>query len=167
DDVTRLMQRAGRGLADFILDEYDDAKAITVVCGPGNNGGDGKVAARLLRRAERSVRIVESKPEGGEKDLGNPDLIVHALFGTGFSGEPRRGAAGLIEQMSRMDVDVVSVDVPSGVDASTGEIAGAVVDAEWTVTFHREKVGLYVAPGALHRGEIEVVDIGLDDHETT
>ena len=166
-DVEQLMQRAGRALGEFILDEYDDRKAITVVCGPGNNGGDGKVAARRLKQAQRDVRLVESKPEHEEKDLGRPDLIVDALFGTGFTGEPRPGAARLIEQINAADVEVVAVDVPSGVDASTGEVAGAVVDADWTVTFHREKVGLYVAPGTLYRGELEVVDIGLHDRETT
>ena len=166
-DVKKLMQRAGRGLAEFILDEYDDRKSITIVCGPGNNGGDGRVAASRLRQAQRDVRLVESKPEDEEKDLGRPDLIVDALFGTGFTGEPRPGAARLIEQINEADVDVIAVDVPSGVDASTGEIAGVVVDAEWTVTFHREKVGLYVAPGTFHRGELEVVDIGLEDRHTT
>jgi len=166
-DVEQLMQRAGRALGEFILDEYDDRKAITVVCGPGNNGGDGKVAARRLKQAQHDVRLVESKPEHEEKDLGRPDLIVDALFGTGFTGEPRPGAARLIEQINAADVEVVAVDVPSGVDASTGEVAGAVVDADWTVTFHREKVGLYVAPGTLYRGELEVVDIGLQDRETT
>ena len=87
-DVEKLMQRAGRGLADFILDEYEDRKAITVVCGPGNNGGDGRVAARRLRQAQRKVRVVESKPEDEEKDLGRTDLLVDALFGTGFTGDP-------------------------------------------------------------------------------
>jgi len=165
-DVKQLMQRAGRALAEFIRDEYDDKRSITVVCGPGNNGGDGQVAARRLRQAQRKVRVVESKPENEEKDLGTPDLIVDALFGTGFMGEPRPGAARLIEQINAAEAEVVAVDVPSGVDASTGEVAGAVVDAAWTVTFHREKVGLYVAPGTLYRGEIEVVDIGLAERET-
>src|SRR5437867_12485199 len=166
-DVEELMRRAGSALAEFILDEYDDKQAITVVCGPGNNGGDGRVAARRLRQAKLDVRIVESKPEDEEKDLGEPDLIVDALFGTGFTGQPRPGAARLIEQINAAEADVVAVDVPSGVDASTGEVAGAVVDADWTVTFHRDKVGLYVAPGTLSRGELDVVDIGLEEQETT
>ncbi|MFY9579450.1 MAG: NAD(P)H-hydrate dehydratase [Gaiellaceae bacterium] len=165
-DGKQLMRRAGGALAEFILEEYDDESSVTVVCGPGNNGGDGQVAARRLRQANWDVRVVESKPEDEEKDLGKPGLIVDALFGTGFTGEPRPGAARLIDEINEAGVDVVAVDVPSGVDASTGEVAGAVVDATWTVTFHREKVGLYVAPGTLHRGELEVVDIGLQDHET-
>src|SRR5712691_8135364 len=165
-DVEELMERAGRAVAEYILDEWGGDESVTVVCGPGNNGGDGRVAARVLREAECDVRIVESKPEDEERDLGAPGLIVDALFGTGFSGEPRPGAARLIEQMNVSGVDIVSVDIPSGVDASTGEVAGAVVDASATVTFHREKVGLYVAPGAFFRGDLEVADIGLEDVET-
>lgn len=166
-DVEKLMGRAGRSVAEFILDEYGDGHSITVVCGPGNNGGDGRVAADVLRAADCDVRVVEARPDGERKDLGSPGIIVDALFGTGFSGEPRPAAARLIEQINDLDVDVVAVDVPSGVDASSGEVAGAAVDAAWTVCFHREKVGLRVAPGSFHAGEIDVVDIGLDDERDT
>jgi ADP-dependent NAD(P)H-hydrate dehydratase / NAD(P)H-hydrate epimerase len=165
-DVDELMEEAGRAVAEFILDEWGNEESITVVCGPGNNGGDGRVAARVLREADCDVRVVESKPEDEPKDLGSPGVIVDALFGTGFTGEPRPAAARLIEQLNGADADVVAVDLPSGVDASTGEVAGAVVDAAATVTFHREKVGHFVAPGAFARGELEVVDIGLEEHET-
>src|SRR5919198_209541 len=165
-DVQELMERAGRGLAEFILGEWGDEDAVTVVCGSGNNGGDGKVAARVLREAGRHVRVVEAKPEDEQKDLGSPGVVVDALFGTGFRGEPRPGAARLIQQMNDAAVDVVAVDIPSGVDASTGEVAGAAVEAVATVTFHREKVGLRVAPGTYHAGDLEVVDIGLEDRQT-
>jgi hydroxyethylthiazole kinase-like uncharacterized protein yjeF len=165
-DVDELMERAGRGLADFILHEWDEDEAITFVCGSGNNGGDGKVAARVLRQAGRDVRVVDAKPEDEAKDLGSPGVVVDALFGTGFRGEPRPSAARLIEQINALGAEVVAVDVPSGVDASTGEIAGAVVDVDATVTFHREKVGLRVAPGVFHVGDLELVDIGLEDRET-
>jgi NAD(P)H-hydrate epimerase len=165
-DVDELMERAGRAVAEFILEELGEEESVTVVCGPGNNGGDGRVAARFLREEDWDVRIVDSKPDDAEKDLGSPGLIVDALFGTGFSGEPRRGSARLIEQMNSTGVDIVAVDIPSGVDASTGEVAGAVVDAVATVTFHHEKVGLRVAPGAFHSGDVEVVDIGLAGGET-
>src|SRR5262249_59669627 len=111
------------------LEGWGAEESATVVCGPGNNGGDGRVTARILREEDCDVRIVESKPDDEEKDLGSPGLIVDALFGTGFSGEPRPGSARLIEQMNSAGVDVVAVDIPSGVDASTGEVAGAVVDA--------------------------------------
>jgi ADP-dependent NAD(P)H-hydrate dehydratase / NAD(P)H-hydrate epimerase len=166
DTVPELMERAGEAVAEVVLEDFPDARRITVVCGPGNNGGDGRVAAGVLEDAGREVRIVESKPEDEEKDIGDPDLIVDALFGTGFEGAPRPGAARLIEQMNAAVVEVVAVDVPSGVDASTGEVAGAVVDAWVTVTFHGEKVGLVVAPGAFGAGEVEVADIGLEPVET-
>jgi ADP-dependent NAD(P)H-hydrate dehydratase / NAD(P)H-hydrate epimerase len=166
DTVPELMERAGRAVSEVILEDFEDARRITVVCGSGNNGGDGRVAARILEEAGRDVRIVDSKPEDEEKDLGKPDLIVDALFGTGFEGAPRPGAARLIEQMNAAGADVVAVDIPSGVDASTGEVSGAVVDAWTTVTFHAEKVGLVVTPGAFHAGEIDVADIGLEPVET-
>jgi ADP-dependent NAD(P)H-hydrate dehydratase / NAD(P)H-hydrate epimerase len=162
DTVPELMERAGEAVAEVVLEDFPDARRITVVCGPGNNGGDGRVAAGVLEGAGREVRIVESKPEDEEKDVGDPDLIVDALFGTGFEGAPRPGAARLIEQMNAADVEIVAVDIPSGIDASTGEIAGAVVDAWVTVTFHGEKVGLVVAPGAFGAGEVAVADIGLE-----
>jgi ADP-dependent NAD(P)H-hydrate dehydratase / NAD(P)H-hydrate epimerase len=166
DTVPELMERAGAAVADVILEDFAEARRVTVVCGSGNNGGDGRVAARVLEKAGREVRIVESKPEDEEKELGDPDLIVDALFGTGFEGAPRPGAARLIEQMNAEDADVVAVDVPSGVDASTGEVSGTVVDAWTTVTFHGEKVALVVTPGAFHAGEVDVADIGLEQIET-
>jgi NAD(P)H-hydrate epimerase len=166
-DTDELMDLAGRAVAEFILDEFEPEDAITVVCGSGNNGGDGRVAAAALREADCDVRIVEVKPEDETKDLGSPGLIVDAIFGTGFSGEPRPGVARLIEQINAAEVDVVAIDIPSGVDASTGEAPGPCVHASWTVTFHREKVGLRVAPGSLYTGEIELVDIGLDDERET
>src|SRR5437879_11809319 len=119
-DVKQLMRRAGGALAEFILEEYDDESSVTVVCGPGNNGGDGQVAARRLRQANWDVRVVESKPEDEEKDLGKPGLIIDALFGTGFTGEPRPGAARLIEQINAAGVEGVAVGVAAGVGASTG-----------------------------------------------
>lgn len=165
-DVEELMQRAGAAVAELVLEVYPDAQAITVVCGPGNNGGDGRIAAGILAEAGKAVRVVESKPEEEEKDLGEPDLVIDALFGTGFSGAPRPAAARLIEQINELDVEVVSIDIPSGVDASTGEVAGAAADAWHTIALHGEKVGSYVAPGAFLDGYSESIDIGLEDRST-
>jgi ADP-dependent NAD(P)H-hydrate dehydratase / NAD(P)H-hydrate epimerase len=166
ESVPELMQRAGEAVAEVILEDFPEVGRITVVCGAGNNGGDGRVAAHVLEQAGRDVLIVESKPEDEEKDLGDPDLIVDALFGTGFEGAPRPGAARLIEQMNGARADVIAVDIPSGVDASTGEVAAAVVEAWATVTFHGEKVGLVVTPGAFKAGEVDIADIGLEQVET-
>jgi hydroxyethylthiazole kinase-like uncharacterized protein yjeF len=161
DTIPELMERAGRAVADAVAARYPNARRITAVCGSGSNGGDGRVAARLLGEG-RDVRVLDVKPEDEDKDLGEPELVVDAIFGTGFSGAPRPGAAALIESVNALDRPVVAVDVPSGVDASTGEIAGAAVRAEVTVTFHGPKVGLHVAPGRFHAGDVLVADIGLE-----
>jgi len=166
ETVPELMERAGKGVADVLLAEFADARRVTVVCGSGNNGGDGRVAARYLQEAGLDVRLVDLKPEDETKELGEPDVVVDALFGTGFRGEPRPGAARLIDAVNDRDIDVVAVDVPSGVDASTGEVAGAAIEATCTVSFSADKVGGAVSPGSFHTGWTEVVDIGLEQVET-
>ncbi len=164
--VEELMERAGLAVAGHALEDFGNAQAFTVVCGGGSNGGDGKVAAKALEAAGRDVLVVDAKPEDEEKDLGDPDVLIDALFGTGFEGEPRPGAARLIEQMNGLGAPILAVDLPSGVNASTGEVAGAAVDADMSVTFHAAKVGHYVTPGAYLAGYLEVVDIGLEAGET-
>ncbi|HZR92311.1 MAG TPA: NAD(P)H-hydrate dehydratase [Gaiellaceae bacterium] len=164
DTIPELMERAGRSVAETVLRDFAEARRITVVCGGGSNGGDGRVAARHLEQAGRDVRVVDAK--AGEAELGEPELIVDALFGTGFAGEPREPAARLIERINAAGVPVVAVDVPSGVDSSTGEVAGAAVEATATVTFHGEKVGLRVTPGGYRAGRVTTVDIGLAPLET-
>lgn len=166
ETVGELMERAGRAVAEEVLRRFPEARSFAVVCGSGSNGGDGRVAAGALRAAGRETVVVEAKPEDEEKRLGEPHVIVDALFGTGFSGAPRPGAARLIERMNAAGVPVVAVDLPSGVDASTGEIAGVAVRATVTVTFHGGKVGLAVAPGRFHAGEVVIAEIGLDEART-
>lgn len=155
-DVDAMMERAGRAVADAVLRRYPDAKRIAAVCGKGANGGDGRIALRVLGEAGRQT---------GE-ELDGADVVIDALFGTGFHGAPRDEAAREIERINAADAAIVAVDLPSGVDASTGEVAGAVVDADLTVTMHGPKVGLAVAPGRFHAGELEVADIGLEPGET-
>lgn len=148
-----LMERAGAAVAREAMGAYPRARRFAVVCGGGSNGGDGRIAARVLREAGREA--VETDAVEGS------DVVIDALFGTGFQGEPRADAATLIERINDVGVPVVSVDVPSGVDASTGAIAGVAVRASLTVTFHARKVGLVVAPGRFHSGRVVVADIGL------
>jgi ADP-dependent NAD(P)H-hydrate dehydratase / NAD(P)H-hydrate epimerase len=164
DSAPELMERAGALAAAVALESFFSARRYTVVCGGGSNGGDGRIAARHLEAAGKEVRLVDAK--AGETDLGEPDVIVDALFGTGFAGEPRADAAALIERINAADARVFAIDLPSGVDASTGEIGGAAVRADATVTFHGRKVGLVVAPGRFHAGTVHVADIGLDPIET-
>jgi len=162
--VEELMERAGNAAAHVGLELYPRAQRWTVVCGGGANGGDGRIAARELERAGKDVRVVDAK--AGESDLGDPDVIVDALFGTGFAGEPRPDAAALIERINASAARVLAIDLPSGVDSSTGEVAGAAVRADATVTFHGRKVGLVIAPGRFHAGAVHVADIGLDPIDT-
>jgi NAD(P)H-hydrate epimerase len=164
-DVAALMDRAGKAVAGHVLTYYPGARQVTVVCGGGNNGGDGRVAARYLEEAGCDVRVVDAKSGGGER--GSPEVLVDALFGTGFSGEPRPDAVRVIEAINASDANVVAVDLPSGIDASTGEVAGVAVEATSTVTFHGAKVGHHVGPGAfLHGFCVEIADIGLETLET-
>jgi hydroxyethylthiazole kinase-like uncharacterized protein yjeF len=164
DSVPELMERAGAAAARVGLEAFPEARRWALVCGGGSNGGDGRVMARHLEQAGREAWIVEAK--AGERDLGGPDVVVDALFGTGFAGEPRPEAAALIAAMNGAGVPVLAVDLPSGVDASTGEVAGAAVHAAVTVTFHGRKLGLALAPGRFHAGEVHLADIGLEPLET-
>jgi hydroxyethylthiazole kinase-like uncharacterized protein yjeF len=158
ETAPELMERAGAAVAYEAMRAYPHARRFAVVCGGGSNGGDGRIAAQFLRDAGREA--VETDAVEG------CDVVVDALFGTGFSGAPRPEAAALIERINSCGLPIIAVDVPSGVDASTGEIVGAAVNAVLTVTFQASKVGLHVAPGRFHAGEVVVVDIGLERVET-
>jgi hydroxyethylthiazole kinase-like uncharacterized protein yjeF len=157
-DVAAMMERAGSAVAEEVLRRFPDAHRISAVCGRGANGGDARIAVRVLREAGRDAEETT--------DLAGADVVVDGLFGTGFHGEPRPEAAALIEAMNAAGAPVVAVDLPSGVDASTGEVAGPAVRAAVSVTFHGRKVGHEVAPGRFHAGEVVVADIGLEPAAT-
>lgn len=153
-DVPTMMQRAGEATAEELMRRFPDARRIQLHAGGGANGGDGRIAADVLRAQGRE--LVDERP----------DVVIDALLGTGLKGAPREETAGLIEAINGAGVPVLAVDIPSGVNASTGEIGGAAVRADVTVTMHGRKVGLAVAPGRFHAGEVAVADIGLEQAET-
>ena len=153
-----LMERAGTAVAREAMRAYPQARRFAVVCGGGSNGGDGRIAARVLREAGR-----ETDETGA---VAGCDVVIDALLGTGCRGVPRPEAAVLIERINACGLPVVAVDLPSGVDASTGEVTGAAVTATHTVTFHARKVGLVVAPGRFLAGAVVVADIDLAPIET-
>jgi ADP-dependent NAD(P)H-hydrate dehydratase / NAD(P)H-hydrate epimerase len=176
-----LMERAGEGLARVVAEQVP-AGRIAIVCGKGNNGGDGYVAARLLRQAGRDADVLALWPAPEHSDdaqamlarlpgdapagydrarLADAAGVVDALLGTGSTGSPRDPIAGAIEDINGAGGAVIAADVPSGVDASTGEVAGAAVRAAATATFHRAKPGLWIAPGKAHAGAVSVIDIGI------
>ncbi len=179
-----LMEAAGRAVADAALEVATSGPA-RIVCGKGNNGGDGLVAARLLAAAgieaealllwpadelSGDARASLDRLEGGARHVEAADLdgalrgsgvVVDAIFGTGFSGAPREPADAAIAAIAACGAPVVAADIASGVDASTGEVAGTAVDADITVTFHAAKLGQWIAPGKRHRGELRVAEIGI------
>jgi NAD(P)H-hydrate epimerase len=159
-DVKELMARAGRAVAEEAMRRFPEARRFVAVCGKGANGGDGRIALEVLEAAGRAARPLEDAP------LDDADVIIDALFGTGFHGEPREDAARTIEAINAATAPVVSVDLPSGVDSSTGEVAGTCVEAAVTVTFHGPKVGLEIAPGRFRAGDVVVADIGLEPRDT-
>lgn len=153
-DVEAMMQRAGAAVAEEIMRRFPDARRIALHAGGGANGGDGRISVEILRAQGRE--LVDERP----------DVVIDALLGTGLNGAPREETSRLIEQINGGGVPVVAVDIPSGVNASTGEVAGAAVRADITVTMHGPKVGLAVAPGRFLAGGVVVADIGLEQAET-
>ena len=196
-----LMERAGRGTADYILNTFPEAASgrVTILCGRGNNGGDGFVIARRLHQAGACVcavlaterervqgdarvsleafdalggRIVELCTDEDlrhiQDDLTNACLIVDALLGTGLSSSVTGLYARLIETVSATGcAPVVAVDIPSGIDASTGRVLGCALRAHSTCTFGLPKYGHLLYPGADYSGKLTVIDIGIPQHLIT
>jgi hydroxyethylthiazole kinase-like uncharacterized protein yjeF len=173
-----LMERAGVGLARLVMEIAPEGR-VAVVCGKGNNGGDGFVAARLLGEQGREVEVIcKAAPEDLSSDarqnLGRlsgisvlptmsagPAVVVDAVLGTGAAGAPSGPAREAIDAICASGAPVVAADVPSGVDASTGEVSGSAVTAVATAAFQAGKPGLWIAPGKGHAGEVRVIDIGI------
>ena len=176
-----LAEKAGAGLAAAAA-EAAGGGPIRVVVGPGNNGGDGLISARLLRESGHEVDVIAPLALDGLAGVPRTNLdrlpgdpprpfdpaalagsgaIVDALLGTGFEGAVREPLAGVIAAINAAVAPVVAADVPSGVNAATGEVEGPAVRASVTTTNHAPKIGLYVTPGARCAGEVRVVDIGI------
>jgi NAD(P)H-hydrate epimerase len=160
----RLMEAAAGKLAEAVAG-ISPQGPIRVLCGKGNNGGDGQIAARRLQQLGFEVDVAllfdDDVPDDFDAWLAGSGAIVDAIFGTGFSGAPREPAAAAIAAINRCAAPVVACDIASGVDASSGEIAAEAVEAELTVSFHAAKIGQLVAPGKWHTGELRVVPIGI------
>ncbi len=175
----QLMENAGKGIADEILKRFKEGK-VAIYAGTGNNGGDGFVAARFLKNfdveiilagdvkseiAGRNLHVLEKAgfriSKWGKQKCEEPDVVIDALLGTGFRGRLREPYRSIVEEINRLDAFTVSVDIPSGVDADTGNYEVA-VRADLTVTFHRVKPGLLKASDMA--GEIVVKDIGIPEH---
>jgi ADP-dependent NAD(P)H-hydrate dehydratase / NAD(P)H-hydrate epimerase len=177
-----LMQAAGRAVAEAAVRMAPEGD-ILVVAGPGNNGGDGYVAARELQRRERQVRVAQfgrrealtddaaraaAAWDGPTEEIGpetdfSASLVIDGLFGAGLTRPLDGPAAKIVEAVNGSGAPVLAVDLPSGVDGRTGEVKGAALRARRTVTFFRLKPGHLLMPGRMHCGEREVAGIGIPD----
>ena len=176
-----LMERAGRAVADVVAARLPLGAEVVVVCGPGNNGGDGFVAARCLRErgipvrplllgaretlkgdaAEAARRWRETVEPFSAEALKDARVIVDALFGGGLARDLAGAARAAVEAINRSGASVIAVDLPSGIDGASGKVRGVAVNAKETVTFCRRKTGLALVPGRFHAGRVHVADIGI------
>ena len=183
----QLMESSGNAIADAVREHAAEGADVCIVAGRGNNGGDAFVAARFLDDYDVRVRLLgragtisttiarenwdalqAAAYDAGEwrdstaVDLGSPDLVVDAMLGTGISGDLREPAATAAAAINDSDATVISVDVPSGLDAETGELAANAVDPDHVVTFHDTKPGL-----ADLDASVTVAGIGIPPAATT
>ncbi len=185
-----LMENAGREAAAVLMSRYPRGTRVAIICGPGNNGGDGLAAGRHLalagyhveiwlgaddgdykgdaltnlvvaRRLGLSLRRVPEDMDALQQALAGADLIVDAFFGTGFHGAPRPAAAAVLRAVNSAHRPVAALDIPSGVEADTGAVRGEAIQAAFTITFAAPKLGCLLYPGAGRCGELIVAPISL------
>ena len=177
-----LMEAAGQAVAQAIMERWTP-RAVRILCGPGNNGGDGFVVARILQQHGWSVRVgllgnvsclcgdardhadlwSGSIEQLNHEFIQGAGLVVDALFGTGLTRPLDGLALDLVRRLGEGEFPVCAIDIPTGVDGTTGQILGEAVRAAITVTFHRKKPGQLIFPGRMCCGELVVADIGIPD----
>ncbi len=184
----KLMENAGYGVADVICRRYSQGTRVLIVCGVGNNGGDGFVVARVLKLRGFIVEVALAFPDGfaradlkgdarlasdayrgdarpvAEADFSRPTVIVDALYGAGLSRDVTGADAATVAAINaahRAGARVYAVDLPSGIDGRTGAVRGVAVEADESVTFFRRKPGHILLPGRLHAGSVKLIDIGI------
>ncbi len=176
-----MMENACRATAEEVVRRFPRGSRVAVLCGPGNNGGDGFVVARYLRERGYHVRLAL---HGKRDDLGRDpkemarrwdegiepmslqflegaQIIVDALYGTGLRDTITGLPAQIIEEVTARALPVVAIDVPSGIDATKGTVHGVAFKAASTVTFFRRKTGHVLLPGRLYCGDVRAADIGI------
>lgn len=179
-----LMERAALCTVEELTDGTFDLQRVLVICGSGNNGGDGFAVARLLQQKQVTVKVLFVGEESRctietakqmeiaknygleickEIDISAYTTIVDALFGIGVSRDIEGEYARVIQQMNKAGARILSIDIPSGISADTGKLMGIAVQADKTVTFAYKKIGLILYPGAAYAGTIKVKDIGITD----
>ncbi|KQZ13290.1 NAD(P)H-hydrate epimerase [Mesorhizobium sp. Root554] len=181
-DGMDLMRNAGRAVASLVLARYPMASRVHVLCGPGNNGGDGYVVARVLAESGVSISLwVSAAPKPGSDaeiaasecplpprplpdfDAAPGDIVIDAIYGAGLSKPLEGDAARAVETATKLGLTVVAIDLPSGVSGESGKVLGSAFHAEVTVAFARRKPGHLLQPGRDHCGELVLADIGIAD----
>ncbi|HWK66512.1 MAG TPA: NAD(P)H-hydrate dehydratase [Rhizobiaceae bacterium] len=179
---TDLMRNAGAAVARVVLERYPHASRAHILCGPGNNGGDGYVVAKLLREAGMAISVWADHPPRAGSDAalvaadwpepakgleafapGPGSIVIDGLFGAGLSKAIEGNSAQAISRCAEAKVPVIAVDLPSGVSGESGKILGVAFRADITVTFVRKKPGHLLLPGRSLCGEVIVADIGIPD----
>ncbi len=183
EDSFKLMERAGQAIADIVLNDYRQCRKIAVLCGPGNNGGDGYMAAHILkshgfeptifalgtpragRDAEKAAALWGKKhlPFNEFSSPQDFDVVIDALYGAGLDRPLEQLLQEKLKRLNESGVPVIAVDLPSGVFGQNGAIKGEAVKASKTVTFFRLKPGHACYPGRLQCGEIRLADIGIPE----
>ena len=156
--IDDMMQNAGKAVFDVVMDVIKPERVL-IVSGKGNNGRDALVTAELLKK--EGVDVTVSKMENFKLKISNFkfDLIIDAIFGFSLKGDPRPPADEIINQMNQSDVPILAVDVPSGLDAETGQIMKPTVKATYTVTLGMPKIGLDRYKD--HGGRLYLGDLGI------
>ncbi len=177
-----LMENAGAAVAEAVMARHPPGSRVAVVAGTGNNGGDGFVAARHLHRAgyrvavhligrreairgdaAEAARQWQGPMAAGASDLAGHHVIVDALFGAGLDRPVAGDALAAVMAMNAAGVPVIAVDLPSGINGTTGAVLGGAVNARETVTFFRKKPGHLLLPGRNHCGQVQLAQIGIRD----
>jgi len=183
-----LMENAGRHVSEVAVEELGglSKSRVSVFCGTGNNGGDGFVAARYLAKQGIGVQVyiigdkarIKGDPEANlnklaemrikAEEIGSPvkrdtDLIIDAIFGIGLKGKVKGPIKSIISGLNKEKIPIISVDVPSGLDADTGKVLGEAIKAKKTVTMQFAKKGFYLKDGPEYTGEVRIVDIGIPE----
>ena len=176
-----LMEHAGLAVAEAVRRRAPGKARVAVMTGPGNNGGDGFIAARILSEAGYTVSVgmltardrltsdaafAAASWTGFSKGLSpsiaeEADIIIDALFGAGLDRNVEGVAANTIAAVNRSDVPVIAVDLPSGINGATGKVMGVAIEAVESVTFFRAKPGHFLLPGRKHCGKLTIADIGI------
>lgn len=180
-----MMQRAGKAAFDFLLRRWPQAQKIAVFCGAGNNGGDGYVLAHHAHERGLKVMVwqvgshdhlkneaknaflacqaaqVPMQPFDDQADLHRPDVIVDAICGIGLHNALREEAVAAVKKMQRVHAPILAIDIPSGIDADTGQLLGAAPQATATITFIGLKLGLLTGNGIAYAGELVCSDLQL------